>query len=592
MSESSTVVKTETRRVSHIRATYKNEDTLIKSVVHTLEDGTEKREYEFVKNKHRAFYITRKPKRNHEQKKSTERVENVQKFTCTQSDLVTTLPLKLGFPDNRKPFRFARDNPYIYGIDQHIEFLEKKQDNEGVDAGLYKYGAMDIEYDVNDRFTDKVIVNSVACGKNVHVSIHKGLLEHINNPLEKLYACSDTFLRDYLKDGLKVKFEIVEPREVILNPIRKMHEWKPDVCGFWNMDYDMPKMIDALKLLGIPLEEAFCDPAIPASLRRFKYSPGPESVVSKSGVMHRLGVHERWHQVFCSGFFEWMCAMTTFAEIRSQDAKRSSFSLNAILAEFVGIQKMTFPHIEKVMERDITLTKETIDQLDDLVKSMRKLTYKMDTIKVDTKSRVSKLREHMIMQKEYPIEYCVYAAFDPYSMILLENKIKDFSLKLPIFMGSTPLRDLPKRSKRLTNYVHDFCVSNNLVAGAMYANYPEETITGLNDWIVTADAFMKKDNGIRCMKGNPYHVTNLFCNGLEIDLTSSYPSIFIATRTSRSTSFTTVGTFNNMTIDYQSKQAMVSYMHGTVNAMDVSVVLFHKPDAFSVLSLCEQKLQP
>jgi len=593
-----TETKLEWRKVQHLYKSYNRPDTLL---VSTVNPDTGDKKIEVIENYQRPFWVTKPPYQNHKHKKSLEKLSKVSLKKCTQSDLSNRAVKSLPFPYNTYDFYRAKDCPYIYGLDQHVEFIAKYEHMGRVcKPGRYDYAALDIETDILNVHDGAPIIMSVSTDGKIHQSVLKDFVADIPDAVEKIKA---GFYEKYpdLKD-IELVVELVDEVGVLTNPIKTLHKWKPDIVGIWNINYDMPKILEYMKRNGVKPEDVFSDPALPKELRHFDYVEGPDKFVMVGDgygkpKVKNLGPHQRWHKCVTTAYFDFMDSMCVFSEVRSQDAKRQSFSLNAILLEFLKEGKAEFDHVKKYLTLGSVKNNKAYDDAIKQLEKWHSKLHKQSKLNYTAEMRVSSLEEHKIMQRKFRVEYCVYNLRDTYSMIELENVIKDFKLKLPVFMGNTPFKYLPKRVKRLNDMTYDYALSKESAIGTSYSNYPKWEILPLSDWIVTAEAYRRENHGTRSLaKYSPptgearQHVTGIYCNLLEVDLTSSYPRCFEATRASRGTTVTSVANIGGVPLTTKRRHAMINTLHGSVNAMDISVNLMDKPKAMDVLKKVEEML--
>jgi len=590
--------KLEWRKVQHLYKNYQRPDTLL---VSTVNPETNEKKIEVIENYQRPFWVTKPPYQNHKHKKSLEKLSKLSLKTCSQSDLSNRAVKALPFPYNTQDFYRAKDCPYLYGTDQHVEFIAKYNHMGRVcKPGRYDYAALDIETDVLKIYGGAPIIMSVATDGKIHQSVLKDFVKDIPDAVEKIKA---GFFEKYpdLKD-VELVIELVDGPGVLTNPIKALHQWKPDIVGIWNINYDMPKILDFMERYGINPADVFSDPALPKELRHFEYVEGPKEFVMRGDgyskpKVKNLGPHERWHKCVTTAFFDFMDAMAVFSEVRSQDAKRQSFRLDAILLEFLKEGKAEFEHVTKYLKLGSAKFNKAYEDAVKKLNEWHSKLHERSKLNYTAEMRVSGLEEHKIMQRKFRIEYCVYNLRDTYSMIELENVIKDFKLKLPVFMGNTPFKYLPKRVKRLNDMTYDYALGKDSAIGTAYSNYPRWEILPLSDWIVTAEAYRRENHGTRCLakyttiEGKQReHITGIYCNLLEVDLTSSYPRCFEATRASRGTTVTSVANVGGTLLTTKRRHAMINTLHGSVNAMDIAVNLMNKPKALDVLNKVEELL--
>jgi DNA polymerase elongation subunit (family B) len=566
MSKEDKVVSNEIRKVVWIKATDEIPDTHVLSICVIHESGREDRYMTAIRDYKRPFWVTLPGYRDHEQKRVTAKKEECQEYLCTQSELPTVVKRALPYGSGYNMYTL-RDSPYLYGVDQESEFLLRHNHNiqhKSEKTYQLRYGSYDIETGIiQGPLKNKILCASAAVEDTVYISILEEFVAGIPDYKQKLIECVQTQLSEDVAAGLEVIWDFTDEKGVIRNPIKFLHQQKPDIVGVWGLGYDIPTIVKRMDELGVDPKEVMSDPSVPEVLRKFEYIPGPVQTISKSGKYTSLAPHKRWNTVRSTAYFEWMDDMCTFSEIRSQESEIPSMKLDAILTEFLGRGKLDFSYINDSIK--VELSEEAKAWYAKAVKLRKKIGGHPDdsTLVVDTLGGVG---WHVNMQTNHPIEYCTYNIFDTYSKILLNRKIKDMSLTLPVFMKNSSPTLLPKRVKRLTHRLYLYSMDRGLVPGTAYTNYPDEDILGLDDWIVTADAYKILDGGCKCLKYNPNKRTGIYTNLSEVDLKSAYPMTFMATGASKSTNVTELCDIGGRK-DGILKAELVSNMHGGVNAV-------------------------
>ena len=92
-----------------------NDLHVIKVNVH-FSDGSSEPKLLHKKGFKRPYYITKRKYQDHKEKKIYERLEKLDRFECTQSELVDQVARKLG-RHGRVSLRQLGDSPYLYGTD-------------------------------------------------------------------------------------------------------------------------------------------------------------------------------------------------------------------------------------------------------------------------------------------------------------------------------------------------------------------------------------------------------------------------------------------------------------------------------------------
>src|SRR5574343_544408 len=123
------------------RANGDHDVLLIKERIH-LKDGTTVPNVRLVYDYQRDFWIAKPGYRKYTQKKTTELMSRLQKFSCNQATLVENISRALGRPGFKGQLRQVCKSPYVYGADIPTPVLVKQ---------AYK-----------DKFPDCVSLNSVA----------------------------------------------------------------------------------------------------------------------------------------------------------------------------------------------------------------------------------------------------------------------------------------------------------------------------------------------------------------------------------------------------------------------------------------------
>lgn len=97
---------------------------MVKEHVH-YSDGTTEPRLAFIKNYKRDFYTTKIAARNHEEKKEWEKLSNLNKYSCVQSDLLKSAATALDKKGFHGSIKQLCTSPYLYGTDIRSESLLK-----------------------------------------------------------------------------------------------------------------------------------------------------------------------------------------------------------------------------------------------------------------------------------------------------------------------------------------------------------------------------------------------------------------------------------------------------------------------------------
>lgn len=428
----------------------KDDIHLVKEVIH-LKDGSKVPNVRIVKNYERPFWVTKKGFQNHKQKKEWEDISKLREFKSTQSQLVTNAARAIEQPWFNGNLRKLARSPYLYGADILSTALIKQMYQEKYPELItpFSVASFDTETDVVHG-TEEVIMATLSCKSKVYTCIQKRYLEGLGHDIPaKLQVLLNKYLSEYVeKRKIDWVIEIADDDVgVICNTFKKAHEWQPDFLAIWNMNFDIPKVVESLKKKGVDPADVFSDPRVPPEYRFFKYKQGPNQKVTASGKVTPIKPAAQWHTVFCPSSFYVIDAMCAFRHIRTGEAEKPSYSLDFILNDVLGIRKLKFKEAD----------------------------------------HVSGLKWHQLMQTEYKLEYVIYNVFDCISMEELDEKTKDLCLTLPMMAGSSDFENFKSQPRRVVDELHRFVIkTQNKVIGTTSDQMSDDldSLTiGLKDWI-------------------------------------------------------------------------------------------------------------
>lgn len=437
---------------------------LVKEIIHT-NDGQVIPNIRFWKNYKRSFWVTKKAYQNHEDKKEWEHKSRVTEYKSTQSQLIPSICRALEQPwianNPRNNLRRVARSPYLYGADilstAHLkrEYMEKFPDT----VTPFSEAVYDTETDVVNG-TESIIMATVSYKSRVYTAVQKDFVNGHNNVVEKLQS----LLKKYLgalpiknKDGIVEMVDILAKRgiqweveildseiDVVLKSMGKAHQWMPDFLAFWNLDFDITKILNAIKKAGMNPADIFSDPSVPKEYRFFNYKQGPSQKVTASGKVTPIKPAARWHTVFCPSSFYIIDAMCAYRHIRTGQQEETSYSLDAILKKHNKGGKLKFEEAD---------------------------------------GKVG-LGWHQYMQKNHPLEYIIYNVWDCVSMEELDEDIKDLQLSLPSMSGCSDFENFKSQPRRVVDELHYFVQTNDRVIGTTsdeMSDELDEITIGLKD---------------------------------------------------------------------------------------------------------------
>ena len=318
------------------------------------DDGTETWEpyLRVIKDPTRSFYITKTQYRDHTYKKEFEDINKLEEFKCKDSELRERLANALGCGYRRYVgLRDLCSSPYVYGADIDTETLIKqaylKIQPEGKSAKI-TVGAFDIETEVYGEGRINVItfihereIYTVALKESCKIySASDDILDIDVNvrPRQATYeeclsVVNGVIGEELTKHGFTLHLELVDSELELLQTIFKhIHECKTDIVGIWNILFDIPKILERLKVLGVDPREIFCPPNLPKRycVCEFKedINPNAEHMVDK------------WHWLSCTGYTQFIDSMCLYGRLRKVDGKDISYSLDYISNKELGQGKL------------------------------------------------------------------------------------------------------------------------------------------------------------------------------------------------------------------------------------------------------------
>ena len=545
------IIAKECRFALHIPAKYpdRQDAHLIKERVH-FSDGTSAPMLRLLKNYKRPFWITKPSARTHTQKKEWEHLDNLIPYECTQSELSLRVAQALGEPNTHLKKLLA--SPYVYGADitstTHIkkEYADRYPDKRTP----YSVAAFDIETHVENGHTE-IVIATIAMGDYIYSACVKSLFKDVKDREAALKAAYAEHLPDYQHYRIEVDY-VNNELEVIQKVFKVAHQLRPDFLAIWNMNYDIPRILEMLKRYRVAPETIFCDPNLPPEYRYCHYRPGKQKRVTADGRVKPIGVAAQWHTLYASASFYVIDAMCVYRLLRLSKQELPNYKLDTVLRK------------EKIPSK----------------------------LKFEVANHVTGLRWHHYMQEHYPIEYLVYNHYDCLSMLELDAKTKDLCLTLPEFAGYTDFYKFDSQPKRITDALYFHLLPQGYVlASAGYTEVKtdhgedyaldredeEEELNTLNlkGWIITLPAEYQVE-GLPVLKNAPEIRTNIRAMVYDSDAVAAYPTCIKVLSVSKETTVRELIDISGIPEELFRMQN-INLMAGAVNAIEYCTTLFKLP---------------
>jgi len=556
------ILKREVRFAWHLPKTDYREDTHYVREDITYKDGTQEPHCYLITGYKRPIFVTKEAYRNHNDKKEFEDIDKLNMRMTTQSDIEQVASSMLGFEHMKKIGNNVRNSPYLYAYDvtstSLIKYSTLKKNN--FIQSPYSVAAVDIEA---NPVTQEILLSTVAFKNKVHTSINRKFVANISDVPTQLKKAIERYIPDYT--GLDYTFSICENEvDLLRDNFKVINDWKPVFLAIWNMDFDIPKILERLKYHNVNPTEILCDQSIPRQYRVCRYKQGLKKKVTASGIHKPINPSLQWHTLIVTAPYYVIDAMCVYRQLRIANQEETSYSLDAILKkEGIG-GKLKFEQADKY----------------------------------------SGIKWHLFLQEKYPIEYTVYNIYDCLGMLELEKKTKDLSSTLPSFAGITDFSKFNSQIRKISDAVFLFGLEKRKIIGtvakidkteeeieseevsdeALEDNEDEEIVEkpekyktlDLKGWIQLLPQNLLLHEGLQCLEEYPKAVTNIRGLTCDLDAASSYPSCILAANVSKETCVNELISIEGISEDIFREQNL-SICLGDVNILEYFNVMFDLP---------------
>ncbi len=535
-----TNIKREAKLVQHFSEREVGEDTHIirEKLIHP--DGKVTRDIRIVKDFQRPFWITKEMFRNHKEKKEVELKDRTYEFKSTQSRLAENIARRLGdqYVYTGKPnLRLLKESPYLYGIDVDARTIIKHKYLSKYDTVTFnEVAAFDIEKNI---LTDEIIVASLASKKGIFVGILSKLIWKEKEPITKLKQMYDKYIPDVDIKNTPLEFKIFSNELELLKWIFKQaNNLDIDLLAIWNINYDIPEILDTLRKYEVDPADIFHYDKIPSKYKYFNFKEGTKTKVTASGRVVPKNPEEIWSTVKSSSNFYIIDAMAAHRYVRAGGATvPGGYSLDNILKEEGVAQKLKF----------------------------------------DTGSVNQGAEWHIYMVKNKPLEYIIYNIWDTMSMLVLDDKTEDLKYVIDLLLGVSHYDIFNSGPKRIIDAYYFFVLSKGYVLGVKPSNVDtEDKLLGLDEWIVTLPGYRIIDNGAYALEEGNFIRTNIRTHICDIDAVSSYPSNIRAANVSKDTTHREL-----LAIEGKNKSEFkienINLMFGPINSVQYCRNMFNFP---------------
>lgn len=557
---------------------------VVKEIVH-LKDNTSIPRLRTIENYLRPYWVTNKGMQNHKEKKDFEFEHNTRKYMSTQRDLINNVKkgLGIGFTQGWTGLKtLARsaaggddkaNGQFLYGADVSstccLKYDYRKAYPDLITPNSVAGG--DIETNVYEDDRDgEIICMSVSFKDQVYLAYLKRWVSDIADPVAETFSELQKIpeLVELVKGRkLNIKVEVVDtPFDIVVNCMRKLHEWKPDFFSFWNMDFDMSRILKAIEYAGIDPALVFSDPSIPNNYKYFHYKRDDGRNISSSGVNKSKSPEDQWHWVTAPASFQCIDAMSTYRITRLAGGKDASYSLDNILKKELYIEEVdTIETLEDLIkvEKAIAKVKEkrpgsyaylsVSDPKDDVMRKRIILNgddeeetiyvneptfYPVDSfvfgdaikpnfrtkyifdygkLKFPEVDHLKGIEWHKEMQLNNKIKYGLYNIIDSIRLEQLDEHTNDLASNITLYSKYSDYKNFNSNPKRLCDDMHFWyqerpepCVIST--SSDEQSTPLDKFVINANSWIITLPSYMMAPVGLKCIKEFPNYHSNIFCH--------------------------------------------------------------------------------
>ena len=469
----------------------------------------------------RPFWITYPQFQTYQYKKEFEDIAKCQKYECKESELLEKITMALGYNYTRfRTLRQACGSPYVYGADIDIETIIRQQYRDKETPGIpltFTRGGLDIENELTGQKRINVLTfihehTIYTAALKEYCRIHLGDDKFQDATTEDVVAKIHDMLGYYFTEHkFTLEFKMCDTEvELIAWIFSKIHANKTNFIGIWNIEYDIPYILDRLKVNNVSAEDIMCHPDVPKQYRYVNFKK------DTSDVGH---ITDKWHWTVISGYSQFIDSMCLYGRLRKVKGRDSSYNLDDIATKELGHGKLHFGNITN----------------------------------------------HIYEQKYHFLEYIAYNINDVLIMQLMEFKTNDL-ISLHALTGLSPLNYFSRQTAMLRNDAYHYGLS----IGKLPSSSGDNMTTEYDGQQVKAGGTVLPPNkaiGTRTSVVKEYDretLVSLFSN--DLDAASMYPTVTSAFNISKETAKSTV-----IRIHGYPQEAVESYFSGIVNP-DVSAI--------------------
>lgn len=466
MSNKKELVGKQCRHITYVKSKDQQSDALFVKEWLYYKDGSKKPNLKMIENMERDFYVVKPARRTFKDKVQYVPIEDCIKHSCREMDLLRKADLALGGSGFVKTKEQLFKSPYLFGCGVKPQSLVKNayatkwpeyRSNKALVA------MADTETDVVNG-TGDIIIACLTCKEQGFLMVDRNFFNGTPDSviIERLKLKMKELISDVLIErNMVVHIELFNNAgEISKALLDHAHKLQPDFLSFWNINFDINKILNAFDKFGYSPEECFSDPRVPDKYKFFKYREGAATKRIHDGSEKNLNPEQRWHIAECPATFFLIDGMTLYYRLRMAAGMEEGYSLDAVL------------------ERNL--------------KNVSKL-------KIDEISHLTGIDWHKEMQTKYKYEYCIYALNDGIAPEKLDEQTNDISVKLPAQCQNSDYTDFKSGPSKIADDMHYHALRKGYVMGVTSGDIRDENdsfVIDPDDWIITLPSYMSYGLGI------------------------------------------------------------------------------------------------
>lgn len=496
-------------------------------------------------NYERTFYVTKKGFQNHYEKLEWEDKDKLVEYRCTEAEVAERAARATRMYGKRITKKTVAVNPFVYGYDISTTALIKQAYKDKFPDYIHptsSVAALDIETNVKS-VEKEILVVGLTFRETVFIAVNSNWLPATMINVDAINYKYKELLGKWIESrGLKLEIVFKDtPGQCCEAALRKAHVLKPDYISIWNMDFDLPKMIDAMKKEDMDLADIFSDPSVPDKFKFFKYAKGNPQKVTQSGKQSAKHPADMWHTMFAPASFYFLDSMCVYKRIRAAAGMVSSYGLDAALGRHLDLGKLKFTETD----------------------------------------HLSRTAWHEAMQTNFKVEYIIYNIFDCIGLELLDEKINDLGRSFDALSGVSDYDNFDSTPTRIVDDLH-FYVEKR---GKVIATAPmrddilhkyDDYVIDMKKWIATLASYLMHDNGIPIVKEMPDVNSMARAHCCDIDIEGTYPNGEDIMNISKETTYRELHLIRGLT-EADRRNVGINLSGGVSNAVEICVKVLQLP---------------